>query len=189
MHAKAADGPGLRPIQLDMEFAEDGGEGPTPYEVLLSAAMRGDSSNFARQDAVEETWRVVQPLLDSTRPSGLRAGHVGAGFGGRAHTRLRRLEEPVAAVNRKLTPWMYGVGAVTFLAGLLFGYDQGSLVTIGYKGKITCARPARMGCTRAALRRDPLGAPPRPVRRRCRPRGAPHTRGRWAFSSTSRSTA
>ena len=31
----------------------------------------------------------------------------------------------MAAMKRKLTPWMYGVGAVTFLAGLLFGYDQG----------------------------------------------------------------
>ncbi|HET8969013.1 MAG TPA: MFS transporter, partial [Gaiellaceae bacterium] len=31
----------------------------------------------------------------------------------------------MAAVRRKLTPWMLGVGAVTFLAGLLFGYDQG----------------------------------------------------------------
>ena len=27
--------------------------------------------------------------------------------------------------KRRLTPWMIGVGAVTFLAGLLFGYDQG----------------------------------------------------------------
>ncbi len=29
------------------------------------------------------------------------------------------------AAKRKLTPWMIGVGGVTFLAGLLFGYDQG----------------------------------------------------------------
>ena len=28
----------------------------------------GDSSHFARQDAVEETWRVVQPLIDSPPP-------------------------------------------------------------------------------------------------------------------------
>ena len=28
------------------------------------------------------------------------------------------------AAKRKLTPWMWGVGGVTFLAGLLFGYDQ-----------------------------------------------------------------
>jgi len=32
----------------------------------------------------------------------------------------------LAAVRRrKLTPWMYGVGVVTLLAGLLFGYDHG----------------------------------------------------------------
>ncbi|MHB1468213.1 MAG: glucose-6-phosphate dehydrogenase [Solirubrobacteraceae bacterium] len=52
-------------IELDMEFSDEGGEAPTPYEVLLDAAMKGDSTAFARQDSVEETWRVVQPLLDS----------------------------------------------------------------------------------------------------------------------------
>jgi glucose-6-phosphate 1-dehydrogenase len=55
-------------ITLDMEFAEQGGEGPTPYEVLLHAAMIGDDRRFTRQDAVEETWRIVQPLLDSPPP-------------------------------------------------------------------------------------------------------------------------
>jgi glucose-6-phosphate 1-dehydrogenase len=68
MQAKEADGPGLRSVQLDMEFESFGGDGPTPYEVLLDAAMRGDSSHFARQDAVEETWRVVQPLIDAAPP-------------------------------------------------------------------------------------------------------------------------
>ncbi len=52
-------------INLDMEFAQEGGEGPTPYEVLLHAAMIGNSTRFTRQDSVEETWRVLQPLLDS----------------------------------------------------------------------------------------------------------------------------
>ena len=55
-------------ITLDMEFAEQGGEGPTPYEVLLHAAMIGNSTRFTRQDAVEETWRIMQPLLDSPPP-------------------------------------------------------------------------------------------------------------------------
>jgi glucose-6-phosphate 1-dehydrogenase len=55
-------------INMDMEFAEEGGEGPTPYEVLLSAAMRGDSTRFTRQDSVEETWRIMQPLLDAPPP-------------------------------------------------------------------------------------------------------------------------
>jgi glucose-6-phosphate 1-dehydrogenase len=52
-------------IHLDMEFAEEGGEGPAPYEVLLQAAMQGLSTRFTRQDGVEEAWRVMEPLLDS----------------------------------------------------------------------------------------------------------------------------
>ena len=31
----------------------------------------------------------------------------------------------MTTTKRRLTPWMIGVGVVTFLAGLLFGYDQG----------------------------------------------------------------
>ena len=55
-------------ITLDMEFAEEGGEGPTPYEVLLHAAMVGQSTRFTRQDGVEETWRIMQPLLEAPPP-------------------------------------------------------------------------------------------------------------------------
>jgi glucose-6-phosphate 1-dehydrogenase len=65
LDAHRADVARIAPIALDMEFADEGGEGPTPYEVLLLAAMNGDSSHFARQDALEETWRVVQPLIDA----------------------------------------------------------------------------------------------------------------------------
>jgi glucose-6-phosphate 1-dehydrogenase len=68
VEAHRADQEGPAPINLDMEFAEQGGEGPTPYEVLLQAAMTGDSTRFTRQDAVEETWRVFQPLLDAPPP-------------------------------------------------------------------------------------------------------------------------
>ena len=64
--AHRADSRGVvSPIDLDMKFADEGGEGPTPYEVLLHAAMLGDSTRFTRQDAVEEQWRVMQPLLDA----------------------------------------------------------------------------------------------------------------------------
>jgi glucose-6-phosphate 1-dehydrogenase len=55
-------------IHLDMEFAEEGAEEATPYEVLLHAAMVGNSVRFARQDTVEETWRILQPLLDTPPP-------------------------------------------------------------------------------------------------------------------------
>jgi glucose-6-phosphate 1-dehydrogenase len=59
---------GLGPIDLGMTFAAEGGEGATPYEVLLHAALVGDSTRFARQDGVEETWRVMQPLLEAAPP-------------------------------------------------------------------------------------------------------------------------
>ena len=68
VEAHRSDAPGAEPITLDMEFASQGGEGPTPYEVLLHAALIGDSTPFIRQDAVEETWRVMQPLLDAPPP-------------------------------------------------------------------------------------------------------------------------
>jgi glucose-6-phosphate 1-dehydrogenase len=55
-------------ITLDMEFAEQGGEGPTPYEVLLHAALIGDSKRFTRQDGVEECWRIMRPLLEHPPP-------------------------------------------------------------------------------------------------------------------------
>src|SRR6266576_5593078 len=56
------------PITFDVEFAEEGGEGPTPYELLLYGAMMGDSSRFTRQDGVEEAWRIMQPLFDDPPP-------------------------------------------------------------------------------------------------------------------------
>jgi glucose-6-phosphate 1-dehydrogenase len=31
--------------------------------------MVGDSSHFTRQDAVEETWRILQPLIDAPPPA------------------------------------------------------------------------------------------------------------------------
>jgi glucose-6-phosphate 1-dehydrogenase len=76
-------------IHIDMEFAAEGGEGPTPYEVLLHAALNGDNRRFVRQDSIEEKWRIMQPLLDAPGPvhsyapgswgpaaaDGLMAGH------------------------------------------------------------------------------------------------------------------
>jgi glucose-6-phosphate 1-dehydrogenase len=65
LDAQRADKPGAAEIELDMEFAQEGGEGATPYEVLLHSALIGDSTYFTRQDNVEQSWRIVQPLLDS----------------------------------------------------------------------------------------------------------------------------
>ncbi|HET8863728.1 MAG TPA: hypothetical protein VFM94_10820, partial [Solirubrobacterales bacterium] len=68
LQAKDAEKLVLRPVQLGMTFASMEGEGAIAYEMLLQAAMVGDPSHFARQDALEETWRVVQPPIDAPPP-------------------------------------------------------------------------------------------------------------------------
>jgi glucose-6-phosphate 1-dehydrogenase len=39
-----------------------------PYEELLDNALHGDQSRFAREDYVEEAWRIVDPILDNAVP-------------------------------------------------------------------------------------------------------------------------
>lgn len=68
LHARDADDDGTRQIHLDMDFADEGGDGPSPYEELLTEALRGNHTDFIRQDCVDETWRIVQPLLDNPAP-------------------------------------------------------------------------------------------------------------------------
>jgi glucose-6-phosphate 1-dehydrogenase len=91
LDAHRADKGGPQAITLDMEFSEEGGEAPTPYEVLLLDAMRGESMRFTRQDSVEETWRIFQPLLDDRPPVNpyaqgswgpTQAEHLVSGYGG-----------------------------------------------------------------------------------------------------------
>jgi glucose-6-phosphate 1-dehydrogenase len=85
LDARRADSPTAHEIDLDMEFAAEGGAGATPYEVLLRAAMLGDSTQFTRQDSIEETWRILQPLID--HPSDAHAYRQGS-WGPKAADRL-----------------------------------------------------------------------------------------------------
>ncbi|WP_182346357.1 glucose-6-phosphate dehydrogenase [Tomitella gaofuii] len=55
-------------VPLETAFARELGEPLEPYERLLHAALTGDHRLFSRQDSVEETWRVLEPLIDSPPP-------------------------------------------------------------------------------------------------------------------------
>jgi glucose-6-phosphate 1-dehydrogenase len=57
-----------QPVSLDLDFAEELGEPPGPYERLLADVLRGDSTLFPRWEVIEETWRIVQPILDAPTP-------------------------------------------------------------------------------------------------------------------------
>src|SRR5215207_4368462 len=96
LDARRADAPGPETINLDMEFSQEGGEGATPYEVLLHAAMIGQSTRFTRQDGVEETWRIMQPLLDAPPPV---HSYPQRSWGPAA------ADEIVAGYSRWYTPW------------------------------------------------------------------------------------
>jgi glucose-6-phosphate 1-dehydrogenase len=58
------DHAGPTPIWFSARRLDEGGPPPTAYEVLLDAALAGDASRFTRQDSVEESWRIVAPLLE-----------------------------------------------------------------------------------------------------------------------------
>lgn len=74
--AKQATSWDRRVVDLDMTFASQGGEGPTPYETLLDAALEGHPGLFAREDSIEEAWRVLQPLLDNRPPVQIYPQHT-----------------------------------------------------------------------------------------------------------------
>jgi glucose-6-phosphate 1-dehydrogenase len=58
---------GGEPVELVISEESDPAE-MGAYEELLYDAMQGNSSRFARQDYVEETWRIVDPVLADTSP-------------------------------------------------------------------------------------------------------------------------
>lgn len=44
------------------------GDEMPPYERLLGDAIRGETSLFTRHDAVEEAWRIIDPIIENQSP-------------------------------------------------------------------------------------------------------------------------
>jgi glucose-6-phosphate 1-dehydrogenase len=68
MYAKKAGEEAFQAADLEVLFEKVPGEDPEPYERLLGDAIAGEHQLFTRQSSIEETWRVVQPLLDEPGP-------------------------------------------------------------------------------------------------------------------------
>jgi len=66
--AKKAGVDELEPADLEVLFEKTPGAEPKPYERLLDDALRGEDQLFTKEESVEETWRVVQPLLEEPGP-------------------------------------------------------------------------------------------------------------------------
>jgi glucose-6-phosphate 1-dehydrogenase len=61
-------GPVMTGRDVELYAAEEQGEDMDPYSVLISSALIGDTSHFAREDEVEAAWAIVDPLLRATTP-------------------------------------------------------------------------------------------------------------------------
>jgi len=68
LYAKKAGEEAFQAADLEVLFEKKPGDDPEPYERLLGDAIAGEHQLFTRQSAIEETWRVVQPLLDEPGP-------------------------------------------------------------------------------------------------------------------------
>jgi len=61
----------LRPVSMDFNYGSSFGErSPSAYETLLLDALLGDATLYTRQDMVEASWAVVEPVQNAWR--GLR---------------------------------------------------------------------------------------------------------------------
>jgi glucose-6-phosphate 1-dehydrogenase len=66
--ATPPDASGKRQIMELVASRHPQAEQMEPYELVLTDAMAGDESIFARQDYVEEAWRIVDPVLKAATP-------------------------------------------------------------------------------------------------------------------------
>jgi glucose-6-phosphate 1-dehydrogenase len=67
MSLAPGEGMGLQAGEMVATSSAGGGD-QDAYERLLGAAMAGDNSLFAREDYVEEAWRIVDPVLKKGTP-------------------------------------------------------------------------------------------------------------------------
>lgn len=61
-------GEGMTGEDIELYVCRQKGDEQGAYERLMSDAMEGDTSLFAREDGVEEAWRIVDPIVKMPTP-------------------------------------------------------------------------------------------------------------------------
>jgi glucose-6-phosphate 1-dehydrogenase len=67
MVVAAGDGTSAQPVEM-IASQHPRADEMDAYERVLGDAMEGDATLFAREDYVEEAWRIVGPVLKAGRP-------------------------------------------------------------------------------------------------------------------------
>jgi glucose-6-phosphate 1-dehydrogenase len=58
----------IREVPVSVDFEAQPGQAENAYERIFTDALSGDPRHFAREDNVEEEWRIVDPILDVKTP-------------------------------------------------------------------------------------------------------------------------
>ena len=75
----------LRPVSMDFNYGSSFGErSPSAYETLLLDALIGDATLYTRQDMVEASWAVVEPIQNVWRETRFEFPNYAAGQWGPA---------------------------------------------------------------------------------------------------------
>jgi glucose-6-phosphate 1-dehydrogenase len=75
----------LRPVSMDFNYGSSFGErSPSAYETLLLDAIIGDATLYTRQDMVEASWAVVEPIQNVWRETAFDFPNYAAGTWGPA---------------------------------------------------------------------------------------------------------
>ena len=75
----------LRPVSMDFNYGSSFGErSPSAYETLLVDAIIGDATLYTRQDMVEASWSVVEPIQNVWRETAFDFPNYAAGTWGPA---------------------------------------------------------------------------------------------------------
>jgi glucose-6-phosphate 1-dehydrogenase len=75
----------LRPVSMDFNYGSSFGErSPSAYETLLLDAIVGDPTLYTRQDMVEASWSVVEPIQNAWREAAPAFPNYAAGSWGPA---------------------------------------------------------------------------------------------------------
>ena len=73
----------LRPVSMDFNYGSSFGErSPSAYETLLLDAIQGDATLYTRQDMVEASWNVVEPIQNVWRETNFGFPNYPAGSWG-----------------------------------------------------------------------------------------------------------
>jgi len=82
---RPGSGMNLRPVSMDFNYGSSFGErSPSAYETLLLDAIIGDATLYTRQDMVEASWNVVEPIQNVWRETKFEFPNYAAGTWGPA---------------------------------------------------------------------------------------------------------